>query len=148
MAMLPFCGYHMGDYFRYWVELGRRIPHPPRIFHVNWFRRDAEGKFLWPGYGENVRVLKWILERVDGKGRAVETPIGFLPVADALTLDGLNIPHARVGELLRVDPLDWAEEHAAVGQFLETFATRMPRELLDEHAHLGERLGRMASAHG
>jgi len=147
MAMLPFCGYHMGDYFGYWLELGRRIPHPPRIFHVNWFRKDADGRFLWPGYGENVRVLKWIFERIEGRGRAVETPIGFLPSAGALTFDGLNISHAQVEELLRVDPLDWAEEHAAVGQFLETFGARMPRELLSEHAHLGERLGRMAPAH-
>jgi phosphoenolpyruvate carboxykinase (GTP) len=146
MAMLPFCGYHMGDYFQYWLELGRRIPHPPRIFHVNWFRKDAEGRFLWPGYGENVRVLKWILERVEGKGRAVETPIGLLPPADALTLDGLNISRAKMEELLRVDPLDWAEEHAAVGRFFEMFGARMPQELLDEHAHLGERLGRMAPA--
>ena len=146
MAMLPFCGYHMGDYFQYWLELGRRIPHPPRIFHVNWFRKDAEGRFLWPGYGENVRVLKWILERVEGKGRAVESPIGLLPSPDGLTLDGLNISSTKIEELLRVDPLDWAEEHAGVGRFIEMFGARLPHELLDEHAHLGERLGRLAPA--
>ena len=91
MAMLPFCGYNMADYFRHWLEMGKRIPHPPKIFHVNWFRKGADGKFLWPGFGENVRVLKWILERVEGRGGAEETPIGFVPTRNALTLDGLNI---------------------------------------------------------
>ncbi|MGO9639950.1 MAG: phosphoenolpyruvate carboxykinase (GTP) [Candidatus Acidiferrales bacterium] len=146
MAMLPFCGYHMGDYLRHWLELGRRIPRPPRIFHVNWFRKDAEGQYLWPGYGENVRVLKWILERVEGKGEAVETPIGLLPSTGALTLDGLNISQERLEELLRVDPFEWAEEHAQAGQFLDTLGSRLPPELRDEHTRLGERLGRAASA--
>ena len=103
MAMLPFCGYNMGDYFNHWLAMGRKIPHPPKIFHVNWFRRGADGKFLWPGFGDNVRVLKWILERVEGKGKAVETPIGMVPSSDALTLDGLNISRETMDELLRVD---------------------------------------------
>src|SRR5271157_5664798 len=107
MAMLPFCGYNMADYFRHWLEMGKRVPKPPKIFHVNWFRRDVNGKFLWPGFGENVRVLKWILERVEGSGQAQETPLGYVPVKGALTLNGLSIKPAAMKELLSVDPGDW-----------------------------------------
>src|SRR5947209_10384877 len=91
MAMLPFCGYNMADYFQHWLDMGKRIPHPPKIFHVNWFRRGADGKFLWPGYGENVRVLKWILERVEGRGPADESPLGYVPTRDGVTLDGPDL---------------------------------------------------------
>ena len=126
MAMLPFCGYNMGDYFQHWLEMGRSIPHPPKIFHVNWFRRDSNGKFLWPGFGENARVLKWILERVEGRGKAKETPIGFVPTADALTLDGLDISHEAMEELLRVNPVDWVHEMEETGAFLEKFGDRLP----------------------
>jgi phosphoenolpyruvate carboxykinase (GTP) len=141
MAMLPFCGYNMGDYFRHWLEMGRSIPHPPKIFNVNWFRRGADGKFLWPGYGENVRVLKWILERVEGKGRAEETPIGFVPTRDALTLDGLDISREAVDELLRVDSGDWLREAEETRTFLARFGDRLPRELMQEHDRLVQRLG-------
>jgi len=99
MAMLPFCGYNMADYFQHWLDMGKRIPDPPKIFHVNWFRRGADGKFLWPGFGENVRVLKWVLERVEGHGKAQETPIGYVPTADGLTLDGLNVSRETFAEL-------------------------------------------------
>ncbi len=102
MAMLPFCGYNMADYFQHWLDMGKRIPHPPKIFHVNWFRKGPDGKFLWPGYGENVRVLKWILERVEGNGHAEETPIGHVPTRNALTLDGLTLPSESLRELFRV----------------------------------------------
>ncbi|MGH9563415.1 MAG: phosphoenolpyruvate carboxykinase (GTP), partial [Terracidiphilus sp.] len=91
MAMLPFCGYNMGDYFGHWLEMGSKLKNPPRIFHVNWFRRGADGKFLWPGYGENVRVLKWMLDRIEGRAQAAETPIGNVPTPESLTLDGLSI---------------------------------------------------------
>ena len=148
MAMLPFCGYHMGDYFRHWLEMGRRIPHPPKIFHVNWFRRGPNGKFLWPGYGENVRVLKWILERVEGKGQAEETPIGFVPTADALTLDGLDIPPEAMAELLRVDAPDWQKETEEIATFFDKFGERLPPELREEQTHLTERLNLAASAKG
>jgi phosphoenolpyruvate carboxykinase (GTP) len=146
MAMLPFCGYHMGDYFRHWLEMGRSTPHPPKIFHVNWFRKGADGKFLWPGFGENVRVLKWILERVEGRGKAAETPIGFVPTPDALTLDGLNISPSAVEELLRVDPDDWRREAEETKSFFAQFGDRLPNELRDEHAQLVQRLGMAASA--
>lgn len=148
MAMLPFCGYHMGDYFGHWLEMGRRIPHPPKIFHVNWFRRGANGKFLWPGYGENVRVLKWILERVNGKGQAEETPIGFVPTTRALTLDGVSVSPENMKELLRVDAGDWQKEVDEIGAFFNKFGDRLPPELRAEQTHLTERLNLVTSAKG
>ncbi|PYU21839.1 MAG: phosphoenolpyruvate carboxykinase (GTP) [Acidobacteria bacterium] len=148
MAMLPFCGYHMGDYFRHWLEMGQNIPHPPKIFHVNWFRKGSNGKLLWPGYGENVRVLKWILERVNGKGQAEETPIGFVPTTHALTLDGLDISLDKMEELLRVDAADWQKEADEIGVFFKKFGDRLPPELREEQAHLTERLNLVTSAKG
>jgi phosphoenolpyruvate carboxykinase (GTP) len=140
MAMLPFCGYNMADYFRHWLEMGRRIPHSPKVFHVNWFRKGNDGKFLWPGYGENVRVLKWILERIEGRAAATETPIGSVPATNALTLDGLDISRTTMEELLRVDPVDWIAEHSETGNFFQKFGDRLPREIRDEHYNLGQRL--------
>jgi phosphoenolpyruvate carboxykinase (GTP) len=144
MAMLPFCGYNMADYFGHWLEMGKRIPKPPKIFHVNWFRKDADGKFLWPGFGENVRVLKWILERVEGRGGAEETPIGFVPSRSALTLDGMNLSPQTVDELLRVDPMDWEQELVDSKEFLQKFGSRLPREIREEHDKLSGRLGHSA----
>jgi phosphoenolpyruvate carboxykinase (GTP) len=146
MAMLPFCGYNMGDYFQHWLDMGRKIPHPPKIFHVNWFRRGADGKFLWPGFGDNARVLKWILERVEGRGKATESPIGWVPTQDALTLDGLNISRETMDELLRVDPSDWARENGETAAFFQKFGDRLPNELRQEHEQLVRRLGVAASA--
>ncbi|MCL4522664.1 MAG: phosphoenolpyruvate carboxykinase (GTP) [Acidobacteria bacterium] len=146
MAMLPFCGYNMADYWGHWLAMGRRIPHPPKIFHVNWFRKGSDGKFLWPGYGENVRVLKWILERAEGKGKAVETPIGFVPAPDALTLDGLNVTRATMEALLRVDPAEFAGDLDDIKTFFDKFGTKLPAELRAEHAKLGERLSRVLVA--
>ncbi len=140
MAMLPFCGYNMGDYFGHWLEMGKKIPHPPKIFHVNWFRKGADGKFLWPGYGDNARVLKWMLERIEGKAAATETPIGAVPTANAITLDGINVSRETMNELLRVEPADWAKEHADVGEFFKKFGDRLPEEIREEHNRLGERL--------
>jgi len=146
MAMLPFCGYHMGDYFQHWLEMGQRIAHPPKIFHVNWFRKGRDGKFLWPGFGENVRVLKWILERVEDRGQGEETPIGFVPTRRALTLDGLDISAETVDELLRVDAGDWQKETEEIGRFFTKFGDRLPRELREEQVRLTERLNLVASA--
>jgi len=140
MAMLPFCGYNMADYFSHWLEMGKRIPHPPKIFHVNWFRRGADGQFLWPGYGENVRVLKWILERVEGSGAAEETPVGYVPTRNGLTLDGLQISPDAIEELLSVNPEDWEDDLADSKQFFGKFGSRLPRELLEEHEKLSRRL--------
>ena len=148
MAMLPFCGYNMADYFRQWLEMGKRSPHPPKIFHVNWFRRGADGKFLWPGFGENVRVLKWIVERAEGRGSASETPIGYVPARGALTLDGLKISAETMQELLRVNPADWEPELEDTKQFFAKFGDRMPREVLDEHAKLAHRFRHTVAAQG
>jgi phosphoenolpyruvate carboxykinase (GTP) len=146
MAMLPFCGYNMADYFGHWLEMGKKIPHPPKIFHVNWFRKGAEGKFLWPGYGENVRVLKWILERVEGHGAAQETPIGFVPAKNGLTLDNLKISDDALAELLRVTPQDWESELADTNEFFAKFGARLPAELRQEHQKLSRRFQRAISA--
>src|SRR5260370_10985909 len=146
MAMLPFCGYNMADYFRHWLEMGKQIPHPPKIFHVNWFRKGADGKFLWPGYGENVRVLKWIVEPIEGNAPPPETPIGPHPPSHTLTLDGLNVSRATMEELLSVDASQWSKEHADVGNFFQQFGSRLPNEIRDEYDRLGERLQRVAVA--
>src|SRR5207245_2575425 len=146
MAMLPFCGYNMADYFRHWLEMGKRTPHPPKIFHVNWFRKGADGKFLWPGFGENVRVLKWILERVQGKGKAAETPIGWVPTPDGLTLDGLEVSSSTMEELLRVNPADWTIELVDTKKFFEQFGRRLPPELHEEHSQLAQRFERRTAA--
>jgi phosphoenolpyruvate carboxykinase (GTP) len=142
MAMLPFCGYNMADYFRHWLEMGPRIENPPKIFHVNWFRKDAAGKFLWPGYGENVRVLKWMLDRIEGRAAATETPIGDVPTPGSLDLEGLSISRDSLDELLRVDPNDWAAELDATAKFFEKFGARLPEEIRAEHAGLAARLQR------
>ncbi len=146
MAMLPFCGYNMADYFGHWLEMGKCIPHPPKIFHVNWFRKGADGKFLWPGYGENVRVLKWILERVEGRGAAQETPIGYVPAKNGLTLDGMKISDDAMSELLRVNPADWEIETEDTKQFLAKFGARLPQEIREEHAKLVRRFQHVVSA--
>ena len=140
MAMLPFCGYNMADYFQHWLDMGKRIPHPPKIFHVNWFRRGRDDKFLWPGYGENVRVLKWILERIEGKGAAEETPIGFVPTQNGLTLDGLSIPPETLRELFKVEPEDWEVDLADSREFFGKFGKRLPNELIQEQDGLVARL--------
>ncbi len=141
-AMLPFCGYHMGDYFAHWLAVGARgdAAKLPRIFYVNWFRKDAGGRFLWPGYGENSRVLKWVFERVHGSAKAVETPIGRLPARDALDVSGLDVPVAALEELLRVDVEGWTQQLAAVRTHYEKFGTRLPQGLKDELQALEQRL--------
>jgi phosphoenolpyruvate carboxykinase (GTP) len=140
--MLPFCGYHMGDYFAHWLGMTERTDASklPRIYHVNWFRKGAEGKFLWPGYGENSRVLKWVFERVTGTGQAVETPIGRLPAPGALDLQGLTVPAAHMDELLRVDVDGWTSELPQVREHFAKFGDRLPAGLREELAALEQRL--------
>jgi phosphoenolpyruvate carboxykinase (GTP) len=142
MAMIPFCGYNMGDYFRHWLEMGRKMGNAPKIFHVNWFRKDENGKLLWPGYGENVRVLKWMLDRIAGRAQATETPIGDVPTPASLDLDGLSIPRKNLDELLAVDPADWTEELSATEKFFQKFGDRLPDEIRTEHKALADRLQR------
>jgi phosphoenolpyruvate carboxykinase (GTP) len=140
MAMLPFCGYHMGDYFGHWLEMGKRIPHPPAIFHVNWFRRDADGNFLWPGFGENVRALIWMRERIAGQSGAEETIAGMVPHVEDLHLEGLDIPREQVEAVLRVTPSEWLSEPEDVQTLFERFGDRLPQEMWDELAALRQRL--------
>ena len=141
-AMLPFCGYHMGDYFGHWLKTGARADAAklPRIFHVNWFRKGEDGKFQWPGYGENSRVLKWVFERVQGTGKAVDTPIGRLPAPGALDLSGLRLPEAALRALLRVDVEGWNTEVLLIKEHYERFGSRLPQGLSDELAALEQRL--------
>jgi len=141
-AMLPFCGYHMGDYFAHWLKMTTRTDTAklPRIYHVNWFRKGADGKFLWPGYGENSRVLKWVFERVTGTGEAVETPIGRLPAPGSLDVQGLSIPPAQLEELLRVDVDGWSSELPQVREHYAQFGDRLPDGLREELAALEQRL--------
>jgi len=142
MAMLPFCGYHMGDYFGHWLKIGTRTSPEklPKIFYVNWFRRDADGRFLWPGYGDNSRVLKWIFDRVNGNGTAVDTPIGRLPGPGALDVSGLEISQADLDEVLKVDTNDWLSEVPLIREHFATFGDRLPEQLKRQLAALEERL--------
>jgi len=141
MAMLPFCGYNMGDYLAHWLKIGER-PNAslPRIFYVNWFRRDANGRFLWPGYGENARVLKWVFQRCDGQGGAVETPIGVLPEPEALDTAGLSLPPANLDELLHVDMDAWAAELPLIREHFARFGDHLPAQLAECVAELEKRL--------
>ena len=143
MAMLPFCGYNIGEYFWHWLETGPRLTNPPLVFHVNWFRKNAEGKFLWPGFGDNMRVLKWIVDRCEGRGGAGESPIGGVPRPEDLDLEGLEgVSPETMRELLSVKPDEWEKELAGQEKFFETLQPYVPAELLEEHRKLGERLGR------
>jgi phosphoenolpyruvate carboxykinase (GTP) len=144
MAMLPFCGYNMGDYFAHWLRLGREIARPPLVFHVNWFRTDAQGRFVWPGFGENLRVLRWIAARVNGRGAAVETPIGLVPAESALDWDGLDLAADEKRLLLDVDRAEWAGEVPEIRAFFERFGDRLPPELARSLATLEEDLSRVA----
>jgi phosphoenolpyruvate carboxykinase (GTP) len=146
MAMLPFCGYNMADYFGHWLAMGPKLKNPPRIFHVNWFRKGADGKFLWPGYGENVRVLKWILDRIENRAGATETPIGCVPTPSSLTLDGLSISRDTLQELLSVDSNDWIAEDQAVGEFFKKFGSSLPPAIAHEQKALADRLSRSTVA--
>jgi phosphoenolpyruvate carboxykinase (GTP) len=142
MAMLPFCGYNMADYFRHWLGMGSKMTDPPKIFHVNWFRTDADGDYLWPGFGENLRVLEWILERCRDEGKAQATPLGYVPAPDALDLTGLELPDGAMQELLRVDKEAWLAECDQTEAFLAKFGDRLPHALRDEGASLRRRLQR------
>jgi phosphoenolpyruvate carboxykinase (GTP) len=142
-AMLPFCGYNMGDYFGHWVNLGKTHDPAklPKIFYVNWFRKDAAGRFVWPGFGENSRVLKWIVDRLNGLAEGVESPIGILPAAGSLDTEGLGLSEQDLELLLTVDREVWREEAALIPSHLETFGDHTPSELWDEYRALVRRLG-------
>jgi phosphoenolpyruvate carboxykinase (GTP) len=140
MAMLPFCGYNFADYWRHWLDVGAKLSRAPKIYHVNWFRRDAEGGFLWPGYGENLRVLAWMLERATGGAGAVETPIGSLPRPEDLNMNGLSVSSESMAALLKVDTTLWRKEMSEIGAYFARFGSRLPDELLQELAITQKRL--------
>ena len=140
MAMLPFCGYHMADYWQHWLDMGEKIPHKPKIFHVNWFRTDDEGHFIWPGFGDNLRVLEWILARAFDEADAVETPIGYEPRPEDINIDGLDIGVDTVRDLLTVDKDLWRGEVADIKAFYAKFGDKVPHELLDQLATLEHNL--------
>jgi phosphoenolpyruvate carboxykinase (GTP) len=141
MAMKPFCGYNFADYWAHWLSFESRLTSPPRVFHVNWFRQDRSGKFLWPGYGDNLRVLGWIIDRCTGRVPAAETPIGFVPRAADLNLQGLAIDGATIGQLLAVDRSAWHAEIDDVGRYLDEFGGRLPSELRDQYRLVKRALG-------
>ncbi len=141
MAMRPFVGYDMGDYWAHWLEMGKKIPDPPKIFHVNWFRTDDEGHFIWPGFGENMRVLMWILARCDGKAEAKKTPIGYVPYEKDINLEGIDVSDETLTELLSIDTASWKEDIENIKEFYAFVSDRVPEELKEELKGLEERLG-------
>jgi phosphoenolpyruvate carboxykinase (GTP) len=132
MAMLPFCGYHMGDYFRHWIKMQRLMSSTPRVFHVNWFRKDENGKFIWPGFGENMRVLKWIVDRSRGRALGQETPIGWMPRYEDLEWNGLNFPKEKFAELQKFDRNDWKREVMNHEELFIKLHDHLPSELVYE----------------
>ena len=142
MAMRPFVGYDMGDYFQHWIDMGKKIPNAPKIFHVNWFRTDDEGHFIWPGFGDNMRVLMWILARCEGKVDAVETAIGFVPKAEDINIEGLeDVTLDTIRELVSIDTASWKEDLANIKEFYTLVGDRVPAEMKEELAALEKRLG-------
>jgi phosphoenolpyruvate carboxykinase (GTP) len=135
-AMLPFCGYHFGDYFQHWLQLGKSLKQAPKIFSVNWFRRDANGKFMWPGFGENMRVLKWIIERCEGKADAMDTPIGRMPRYEDLDWEGLNMSRETYEKLAKVDPAAWRDEVRDHRTLFDQLQSRLPGEMEDKRKEL------------
>ena len=143
MAMLPFCGYHMGDYFAHWLEMGKKLgDKAPKIFNVNWFRTDDEGHFIWPGFGDNMRVLNWIVDRCEGKADAVETPIGYEPKPEDIDTEGLDIDLDTLKGLLNVDKDLWKEEAKGIHEFYAKFGDKLPKELEAELANLEANLNK------
>ena len=141
MAMRPFVGYNMGDYFKHWIEMGKVIPNAPKIFHVNWFRTDDEGHFIWPGFGDNMRVLNWIIDRCEDKVDAVETAIGFVPKAEDINIEGLDISIDTIRDLLTVDVQSWKEDVQNIKEFYALVGDHVPAEMYEELAALEARLG-------
>ena len=140
MAMRPFCGYNMGDYFAHWIEMGKKLKNPPKIFNVNWFRTDDEGHFIWPGFGDNLRVLEWIIARCEDKVDADEVAIGYVPKAEDINIEGLDLTVDTVKGLLDVDKETWRKEAEGIEEFYSQFGDRLPKELSDELDSLKKRL--------
>ena len=140
-AMLPFIGYHVGDYLQHWLDIGQKEgANLPKIFYVNWFRKDQNGKWLWPGFGENSRVLKWIFERVSGEGKAIKTPIGYMPTDDAIDTKGLKVSAEDMHELLKVNKEEWLKEVESIKEHYKNYEPKLPQELKNQLKALEERL--------
>ncbi|MGN0771294.1 MAG: phosphoenolpyruvate carboxykinase (GTP) [Christensenellales bacterium] len=144
MAMRPFCGYHMGDYFQHWLDMGNTVDKDkqPKFFNVNWFRTDEEGHFIWPGFGDNMRVLDWMLKRIAGEVDAVETPIGYVPNPEDINLEGLDFSRETLADILKVDKEAWKKEAEGIKEFYETFGDRLPAELAKQADELIDRLNK------
>jgi len=140
MAMKPFCGYNFADYWAHWLSFAERSRHLPSIFHVNWFRRDATGRFLWPGFGDNLRVLRWIIDRCEQRVGAVETAIGYLPRPEDIDVTGLDVSADTLQQLLAVDSEKWRNELEQIGEYLEGFGDRLPAGLREQHARVAAAL--------
>ena len=140
MAMQPFCGYNMGDYWAHWLSVGKRLTRPPRIYRVNWFRKGRDGNFLWPGFGDNLRVLRWIVDRCEGRGQATETPIGFVPTADSIDREGLDLSGETLDQLLRVETGEWEEALKGQADYFAQFGDHLPAGMQEEHEGLARRL--------
>ncbi|MDR0931003.1 MAG: phosphoenolpyruvate carboxykinase (GTP) [Clostridiales bacterium] len=141
-AMLPFCGYNMGEYFAHWLETGKKVANPPKIFHVNWFKKDDNGKFLWPGFGDNLRVLNWIVSRTNNEVEADASAIGLLPKADDINIDGLDITDGQMAELLKVDSSLWLEDLKGIREFMSRFGEHLPLEIAKQMDELESRLNK------
>lgn len=141
MAMLPFCGYNMGDYFKHWLEMGKKVTKAPKIFMVNWFRKDENGKFMWPGFRDNSRIIKWMIDRIDGKVGAKETEVGLMPEEGGLDISGLDISKETMDKLLSVDKESWKKEVAMIEEFYAKFGDKIPQELTDQLNSLKKKLG-------
>jgi phosphoenolpyruvate carboxykinase (GTP) len=148
MAMQPFCGYNMGDYFAHWLSVGKQLTNPPKIFRVNWFRTDENGKFLWPGYGDNLRVIQWILERCEGRGEAHKTAIGWVPSPGAINLQGLHVSGAAMDQLLKVDRLEWYEVVTLQADYFRTYGDHTPAGIWREHSNLVRRVSGIGELQG
>ena len=146
MAMLPFCGYNMADYFRHWLETGKRLKQPPKIFRVNWFRKNSQGKIVWPGFGENMRVLRWVMDRCAGNAKAVETPIGFLPSAGSFDTEGLDLSEEDLDVLFGIDAEGWIRAATRQTEFFSLFGDRLPPELLAEQKSLTARFKKIPAS--
>ena len=141
MAMKPFCGYNFADYWSHWLSFEGRAKQLPKVYHVNWFRQDRDGKFLWPGFGDNLRVLSWIIDRCEGRAQAKETPIGFLPRPEDIDLKGINLSDDALQQLMNIDQSAWHAEIEDIGKYLESYGTRVPQQLKDKHRQVQRALG-------
>ena len=142
MAMLPFCGYNMADYFQHWIDMGKKMTNPPKIFHVNWFRTDENDEFLWPGFGDNLRAVLWMLDRCEGKAGAVETPLGYEPKPEDLDVNGLNVTPEILEKLLKIDKADWENEIKGIEEFYSQFPD-LPQEIKDNFDRLKREVEKM-----